>query len=173
MSLSMFDASIPVYLRGLGSLKQVLERGEAHAVDRGFDPGVLLGMRLSPDMFPLTKQVQIATDLAKNGAARLADIEPPAFPDDETDFASLADRIDRAVGFLRGIEAAKVNGSEQRPVTLKTRTYGDLSLTGQNYLLEFSLPNFFFHCTTTYAILRHAGVELGKADFVQTLTTRD
>ena len=166
MTLSMFQASVPVFLRALGNLRQVLEKGEAHAADKGIAPDVLLQSRLFPDMLPLLRQVQIATDMAKNGAARLAGVEPMPFPDEERSFAELYARIDRARDYLGTFQPAQIDGSETRAVTLTTRTQGELKFDGQSYLLQFVLPNLFFHCTTAYALLREAGVALGKTDFI-------
>jgi hypothetical protein len=166
MKLSMHQASVPVFLRALDNLRGVLGKGEAHASDKGFEPGVLLQTRLAPDMFPLLKQVQIATDLAKNGAARLANVEPLKFEDDETTFAQLYTRIDRAVDYTGAFTAEQIDGSESRPITIATRSSGELKFDGQSYLLHFILPNLFFHSTTAYAILRQSGVALGKLDFI-------
>ncbi len=166
MNLSMHQASVPVFLRALDNLRGVLAKGEAHASDKGFEPGALLQTRLAPDMFPLLKQVQIATDLAKNGAARLAGVEPLKFEDDETTFAQLYARIDRAVDYIGAFTAEQVDGSESRTITISTRSNGELKFDGQSYLLHFILPNLFFHSTTAYAILRQSGVALGKLDFI-------
>jgi uncharacterized protein len=166
MTLSMFQASVPVFQRALGNLRGVLQKGEAHARARGFDAELLLQTRLAPDMFPLLRQVQIATDLAKNGAARLAGVEPPKFEDEETSFAQLYARIDRALAFVGTLQAEQIDGSESREVVLATRSAGELRFDGQGYLLHFALPNLFFHCTMAYALLRQSGVELGKMDFI-------
>lgn len=165
MSISMYQASIPVFLRALENLGNVLRKGEAFAVEKGIEPGLLLQQRLIVDMLPLARQVQIATDLAKNGGFRLAGIDPPKFEDDETTFAQLHARIDRAATLLRELQPAQVDGSEARPITLQMRT-GEMRFDGQSYLLDFSIPNLFFHCTTAYAILRVAGVPIGKPDFM-------
>lgn len=166
MTLSMYQASVPVFVRALRQLKHVLQKGEAYAQEKGFDPGVLLQTRLFPDMFPLLRQVQIATDLGKNGAARLAGVEPLKFEDDETDFAQLHARIDRALDYLGSLRPEQIDGSEGRPVSVMTRARGELKFDGQTYLLAFILPNLFFHVTTAYDLLRHAGVPLGKLDFL-------
>jgi uncharacterized protein len=165
MAISMYQASVPVLVRALQSLRGVLDKGEAFAVDKGFAPEVLLQQRLIADMLPLVRQVQIATDMAKNGACRLAGIEPPKFEDDEATFAQLYARIDRAIEVMQGVDAAQVDGSEARPIVLQMRT-GEMKFEGQAYLLDFVLPNLFFHCTTTYVILREAGVPIGKMDFL-------
>lgn len=166
MSLSMYQASVPVFVRALGNLKHVLQKGEAHASERGIAPEVLLQSRLFPDMFPLLRQVQIATDMCKNGAARLAGTEPVAFPDDETSFAQLYARIDRAIDVLQGFRADQIDGSEGRPVSFMTRANGEMKFDGQSYLLGFVLPNLYFHSSMAYALLREAGVPLGKTDFI-------
>ncbi|MGN6512416.1 MAG: DUF1993 domain-containing protein [Lysobacteraceae bacterium] len=166
MSLSMYQASIPVFVRALGNLRHVLRKGEAHAAERGIAPEVLLQARLFPDMLPLLRQVQIATDMCKNGAARLAGVEPVPFPDDESDFAGLYARLDRAIEVLKGFRAEQIDGSEDRPVSFMTRNNGELKFDGQSYLLGFVLPNLYFHAAIAYALLREAGVALGKTDFL-------
>lgn len=166
MSFSMYQASVPVFLRALGNLRAVLQKGEAYAVDKGIEPGVLLDSRLIADMYPLTKQVQIATDMAVRGSSRLAGAEPPSFPDTETDFAGLYARIDRACEVVRGIAAAQLEGSEDRAIDVPRRGRDPMRLDGQAYLLHFILPNLFFHASIAYAILREAGVALGKDDFL-------
>lgn len=164
MALSMYQASIPVFTRMLDNLASLLEKGAAHAEARKIDPSVLIGYRLAPDMFPLNRQVQIATDHAKGCAARLAAIDPPKFEDNETSFPDLIARIRKTQAFLATVTAAQIDGSEERIVTLKLRG-NELTLPGQTYLLHMAMPNFYFHVTTAYDILRHAGVEIGKQDF--------
>jgi hypothetical protein len=166
MSLSMYQASVPVFLRALANLRAVLQKGEAFATDKGFEPSVLINSRLIADMFPLAKQVQIATDMAVRGSARLARTEPPSFPDTETDFAGLYARIDRALEVVRGFDAAQFEGSEGRVLDVPRRGRDPIRLDGQSYLLHFILPNLFFHSSIAYAILREAGVALGKDDFI-------
>ena len=166
MSLSMYQASVPVFLRALTNLRAVLRKGEAFATEKGFEPDVLLNSRLIADMFPLVKQVQIATDMAVRGTSRPAGNEPPSFPDTETDFAGLYARIDRACEVVRGCDAAQLDGSEGRTISVPRRGREPLQLDGQSYLLHYLLPNLFFHCTTAYAILREAGVALGKEEFI-------
>ena len=165
MSLSMYHASVPVFLRALHNLQHVLRKGEAHAEARKYDPTLLLQSRLTADMLPLTRQVQIATDMAKNGCARLAGVEPLKFEDNEATFAELHARIDRAIEYIKNFKAEQIDGSETRAVTIKTRS-GEQQFEGQGYLLHYAIPNLFFHCTTAYAILREAGADLGKADFL-------
>ena len=166
MSFSMYQASVPVFLRALTNLRAVLQKGEAFATEKGFEPDVLLNSRLIADMFPLTKQVQIATDMAVRGTSRLAGTEPPSFPDTETDFAGLYARIDRALEVVRGFDAAQFDGSEGRVIDVPRRGRDPLRMDGQSYLLHFILPNLFFHSSIAYAILREAGVALGKDDFI-------
>lgn len=165
MTLSMYQASVPVFLRALSNLQHVLRKGEAHAEARKFDPELLVQARLTPDMLPLIRQVQIATDMAKNGCARLAGVEPLKFEDNEANFAELHARIERAVDYIKTFKPEQIDGSETRSVTIKTRN-GEQQFEGEGYLLHFVIPNLFFHATTTYAILRQAGVELGKTDFI-------
>lgn len=165
MSISMYQASVPVFIRMLDNLAAILEKAAAHAEARKIDPAVLVSGRLYPDMFPLSKQVQIATDAAKGGAARLAQLEPPAFEDNEATFADLVARTRKTVDYLRTLSPAQIDGSEERTVTWKTRT-ATKSMQGMPYLLNHVLPNLYFHITTTYAILRHNGVEIGKGDFL-------
>ncbi|MBC6981885.1 DUF1993 family protein [Caulobacter sp. 17J80-11] len=165
MSLSMHQASAPVFIQGLKGLAGVLDKAAAHAAARNIEPAVLLQSRLFPDMFPLTRQVQIAADFAKGCVARLAGQEPPAYEDNEASFDELKARIAKTVAFLESIPAADVDGSEERDITLVRR--GQTSVVkGQTYLLMQAMPNFYFHCTTAYAILRHNGVEIGKKDFL-------
>ena len=166
MSFTIYQASVPVFLRALTNLRAVLQKGEAFATEKGFEPDVLLNSRLIADMFPLTKQVQIATDMAVRGSSRLAGTEPPSFPDTETDFAGLYARIDRALEVVRGFDAAQFDGSEGRVIDVPRRGRDPLRMDGQSYLLHFILPNLFFHASITYAILREAGVALGKDDFM-------
>ena len=167
MSISMYQASVPVLIRGLANLSHILDKGALHAVSRKIDPAVFLNARLYPDMFPLTRQVQSASDAAKAAGARLAGIEVPGMADMESSFLELQQRTDKTVHFLRGLKPAQIDGSEARSVSFKTRTR-ELNFTGQDYLLQFALPNFFFHVGAAYAILRHNGVELGKLDYLGT-----
>jgi hypothetical protein len=165
MTISMYQASVPVLLRQLANLSAILAKGEAHAAASHIDPAAMLAARLAPDMFPLIRQVQSASDGAKGGAARLAGIEPPSFPDDEVTFADLQARIARTVAFLETITPAQVDGGEDRAITLQAGPR-EFHFTGQNFLLQFVLPNVFFHCTTAYALLRHQGVPIGKIDYL-------
>lgn len=165
MTISMYQAAVPVFVRALSNLAHVLRKGEAHARAKGVSDEVLLQTRLIPDMLPLLKQVQIATDMATRGTARLAGLEPPTVEDEETTLEELYARIDRTIEYLKGFRPEQLDGSESRPIQLKMRT-GELNLDGQSYLLHFLIPNVFFHCTTAYDILRQAGADLGKADFM-------
>lgn len=165
MTLSMYQASVPVFLRALSNLQHVLRKGEAHAQARKFEPSLLLQARLTADMLPLTSQVQIATDMAKNACARLAGVDPLKFEDNETTFAELHARIERAIDYIKTFKAEQIDGSETRAITIKSRS-GEQHFEGEGYLLHFVIPNVFFHCTTAYAILRVSGAELGKMDFI-------
>jgi len=165
MSLTMYQASIPAFVRMLGNLSAILDKAAAHAEAKKIDPAVFINARLAPDMFPLSRQVQIATDMVKGCAARLAGIEVPRYEDNETTFAELQARIDKTKAFLQSISASQIDGSEQRQITLKFGSR-ELSFLGQPYLLDFVLPNFHFHLSMTYAILRHNGVEIGKKDYI-------
>jgi hypothetical protein len=163
--MSMYQASVPVFVRALSNLLHVLKKGEEYAKSRNAATELLVQSRLYFDMFPLVKQVQIATDMAKNGAARLAGVDPLVIEDNETTLAELYARLDRVVEYLKGFVPEQIDGSETRPITLRMRS-GELHFEGQAYLLHFVIPNVFFHCTTAYAILRKAGAELGKNDFL-------
>ena len=165
MNISMYQASVPVFIRMLDNLAAILEKAAAHAEARKIDPAVLVASRLYPDMFPLAKQVQIASDAAKGGAARLAQMEPPAYEDNEATLADLVARLRRTVEFLRTLRAEQIDGSEDRTVTWKTRT-ATKSMQGMPYLLNHVLPNLYFHVATAYAILRHNGLAIGKVDFI-------
>jgi hypothetical protein len=168
MAISMYQASVPVFIRMLTNLNGVLEKGAAHAQAKKIEEAVLLSARLYPDMLAFTRQVQIACDFARGTGARLAGKEPPAFDDTEKSFAELAVRVDRSVDYLRTLSAGDIDGSEGREIVRPIRGESK-KFTGLNYLLQFALPNFFFHATTAYAILRHNGVEIGKADFIGAL----
>lgn len=168
MPLSMYQASVPVFVRGLDQLAAILHKGAAHAESHRIDPTVLVNARLYPNMFPLTRQIQIATDHARGAPARLAGLQRPSFADTETTFDELQARIARTIAFLQTLQPAQIDGSEERSVNVPIRGH-DVTFQGQPYLLEFALPNFYFHGTTAYAILRHCGVDLGKADFIGAL----
>ncbi len=165
MTLAIYQASVPVFIQGLTGLGGVIDKAAAHAAERKIDPAALLQARLYPDMFPFARQVQIATDFAKGGAARLAGVEFPAYEDSETSFEELKARVDKTIAFLRTLDAAQIDGSEERDISLVRR--GETSIVkGQAYLLEQAMPNFYFHITTAYAIQRHNGVEVGKRVFL-------
>lgn len=165
MSLSMYDASLAPLTRMLGNLSAILHKAEAYAAERKIEPSVLLNARLAPDMLPLISQVQIASDNVKGCAARLAGIDIPSYPDSESSFAELQARIAKTQAFLGSVAAAQLEGSEGKPITLNFPGM-ELQFTGQEYLLHFVLPNFYFHLTTAYAILRHNGLDIGKMDFL-------
>jgi uncharacterized protein len=165
MAISMYQASVPYFLQMLGNLKKLLAKGAAHAEQRKFDPMVLFNARLAPDMLPLAKQIQIASDNAKGCAARLAGIEPPKFDDTEATYAQLSERIDKTIAFLKTLKPEQVDGSEGRDIVLKFPN-STFEFKGLGYLTGFAIPNFTFHVVTAYNILRHNGVELGKRDFL-------
>ena len=165
MSITMHSASVPIFARMLGNVNVWLDKAEAHASAKKFEPGVLLEARLAPDMLTFTKQLQIACDTAKFCVARLAGVESPKFDDSETTIEQLRERINATITFLKSVPAAKIDGSEAKEVTLPRRS-GPIQMTGEAYLKHFALPNFFFHITTAYALLRHNGVEVGKMDYL-------
>jgi hypothetical protein len=165
MALSMHSASVPIFVRMLGNLAGWLDKAEAHATAKKFEPSVYLGARLAPDMLPFLTQIQIACDAAKFCIARLAGVEAPPFADDEKTLDDLRQRVKKTIDYLQSVPAAQINGSDAREISVPRRT-GPITMTGEAYLKHFALPNFFFHVTTTYALLRHNGVELGKIDFL-------
>jgi hypothetical protein len=166
MSFSMSQASVPTFVIGLNALSAVLEKAEAYETAKKIDPAVLPGCRLAPDMFSLARQVQTATDLAKRGTARLADVEPPAFEDTETTLAQLRARIAKTVSFLKSVDGKKIDASAERKITFPLGPTNKGHMKGGDYLNHFVLPNFYFHLTAAYAILRHCGVDIGKRDFL-------
>lgn len=165
MAYSLFDASIPVYLHMLRNLAAILEKAETHAQATNGDVGGYLDARLAPDMLPFTRQIQMASDAAKLGSARLAGITPPPFADTETTWAELKERIAKTIAFVEGVRRDQVEGREDHTIELKfpNRT---MTFSGRDFLALFSLPNFLFHVTTAYALLRAQGVPLGKMDFL-------
>lgn len=165
MSISMYSASVPLFIRFLGNLSAILEKAAAHAEAKKIDPSVLVGSRLFPDMFALARQVQVASDTAKGCGARLAVVDVPSYEDKEATFAELQERCQKTITFLQTLSADQIDGSEDRDVILPTRQ-GPMTFKGLAYLQGFALPNFFFHVTTAYNILRHNGVEVGKMDFL-------
>jgi hypothetical protein len=166
MTITLYAASVPVFKQMLNSMSAVLAKAEAHAAARSFDPAVLLQARLYPDMFPLARQVQIAAEFARGVTARLAGLEVPLYEDSEPTFSALRTMLERSVAFLDGIAAGQIDGQEDREIVLRPGTPKERKFTGQAYLLRYALPQFFFHVTTTYAILRHNGVDIGKRDYM-------
>jgi hypothetical protein len=166
MTISMYTSSVPVFKRQLGALLRWLDKADAHAQARKFDPSNYLQLRLAPDMLPFVWQIRIAGDTAKGCVARLAGIEPPKFEDDETQFDQMRTRLRRTIEFVDSVGPHAIEGSDTREITLTMRNREPLKFSGQFYLEHWALPNFYFHCTTAYALLRHAGVELGKADYL-------
>jgi hypothetical protein len=167
----MFHASVPVFQRHLEALDKILDKAAAYAEARRIEPQTLLAARLYPDMFTMTRQVQIATDHAKGAPARLAGLPVPSFPDTETSFPELEARIGRTLDFIGSLTAEQIDGSEEKEVRLRVGPPDrarELVFRGEDYLLHFALPNFFFHATTAYAILRHNGLDIGKRDFMGT-----
>lgn len=165
MTISMYQASVPVLIRTLNNLVGILEKGAKYAETKKIEPSVLINSRLFADMFPLSRQVQIASDIAKRGVAHLAGIEAPKFEDTETTFPELIDRIQKTISYLNTFKPEQIDGSEEKTITLQMRD-NTLSFQGMPFLLYFVLPNVYFHVTTAYDILRHCGVEVGKQDFL-------
>ena len=166
MPLTMHSASVPVFVRMLNNMLGWLEKIEAHAKTRKFDPNNYLGLRLAPDMLPFARQIQIATDHVKGCMARLAGMEPPKWADDEKTLDELRARIRKTIEYAQSVPAAKIDGSEAREITVPAGPGRTLTFTGETFLRGFSLPNFFFHVTMAYALLRQGGVELGKMDYL-------
>jgi len=167
MHMSMYQASVAIFLQRLPVLSQLLDKAIAHAADQGIDPANLVSAQLAPDMLPLKKQIHIATDHAKGCAARLAGVDIPVFDDTESTLEELKARIAKTVAYLQTLAPAQIDGSENRAITLTIRT-GELHFNGLSYLQTFALPNFFFHLVTAYDILRNQGVPLGKRDYLGT-----
>ncbi|MDP3708882.1 MAG: DUF1993 domain-containing protein [Polaromonas sp.] len=168
MSNAIYTASIPVFTQMLGGLSEVLSKAEAYAAAKKIDPHALLQARLFPDMFPLLRQVQVATDFAKSVAARLAGVEVPKLEETEQSFADLQARIATVLAFIEGLDPAKFDGAATREIVSQAGTPKEKRFTGQSYLLNYGLPHFFFHTTTAYSILRHNGVDVGKKDYIGT-----
>lgn len=166
MSVSLYDVAVPSYKKHLHALDGLLEKAEAYAALKRFDPSVLLDARLYPDMYELTKQVQACSDFSKNSSARLAGVDVPSMPDTETTFGELKDRIGKTVTFLDTLKPEQMEGSADKVFTIKVGP-NDMTFSGKDYLLHFALPNFYFHAATAYGILRHNGVEIGKRDFMR------
>lgn len=165
MTLSMYQAAIPPLTHTLNSLVGILEKGATHAEAKKIEPGVLIGFRLYPDMFPLSRQVQIASDIARRGVAKLAGVEAPTMEDNETTFPELIARLQKTIAYLKTLTPEQIDGTEAKSISLPV---GEETMTfdGQSFLLYFILPNVYFHVTTAYDILRHCGVELGKRDYL-------
>lgn len=165
MPLSMYRASVPPIVHMLKNLSAILQKGAAYAEAKKIDPAILVNARLYPDMYPLSRQIQIATDVAKGCGARLAGIEPPKFADTESTFPELLARVDKTIDFLSKLKPRRIDGTEDKEITLQFPQM-TLQYTGQRYLQDFVLTNFYFHVTTAYNILRHNGVEIGKRDYL-------
>ena len=165
MSNTMYSASVPVFVRKLGSLVKWIDKAEAHAQAKKFDGSVYLAARLAPDMLPFTKQIQIACDGAKFCIARLAGVEAPKHEDNEATLAQLKERIASTLAFIQSVPEAQIAGSDDKDISVPRRD-GAVAMKGEFYLNHYALPNFYFHVTTAYALLRHNGVELGKTDFL-------
>ena len=165
MTISMYQASVPVFTRMLNNLATILEKAAAHAEAKKIDPAVFTNDRLYPDMLPLARQIMIASDTAKGGAARLAGVEPPSYEDNETTFPELIERLRKTIAYLNTLKPAQIDGSEKKTITLKTRN-DTLTFEGMTFLLNRALPNLYFHVSTAYAILRHNGVDIGKKDYL-------
>jgi len=166
MPVSMYQASVPVFIEGLSTLTHLLQKGEAHASETGTDPASLVEARLAPDMLTLAGQIQRASDTSKLSLERLTGIPAPKLEDSEKTFAELYVRIDRTAAYLKNFAESQLDGSETRAIQLKLRDFSP-SFTGASYLFSFALPNFFFHVTTAYDILRHKGVKIGKLDYLR------
>lgn len=165
MTISMYQASVPPLVHSLNNLAAILEKGASHAEAKKIDPAVLMNSRLYPDMFPLLRQVQIASDVARRGVARLAGSEAPALEDNETTFAELIERLQKTTDYLKTFTSEQIDGSEEKAISLPVRGQ-TIHFEGLNYLRYFILPNVYFHIATAYDILRHSGVELGKMDYL-------
>jgi uncharacterized protein len=168
MTVSMYKISVPIFVQFLTSLSAVLDKAAAHCEAKKIEPAALLDARFFPDMFPLLRQVRAATDHAVNASARLAGVEPLKFANTETSFAELKERLTKAIDFVRGFKPDQIDGTEDKAIKITFPSGATRDFTGQSLLLGNSLPNFYFHCTTAYDLLRHCGVELGKRDFMGT-----
>ena len=168
MTNAIYTSSIPVFKQMLGGLQTVLHKAQAHAADKKMDPNAFLQARLFPDMFPLLRQVQVASDFAKSVSARLAGVEVPKTEDNEQTFEQLQTRIETVLAFIESLDAAKFDDAATREIVTQAGTPKEKRFTGQSYLLNYGLPHFFFHTTAAYAVLRHNGVEVGKKDYIGT-----
>lgn len=167
MPITIYEISTPVFIRALGNLSSLLNKAEAFCTENELDPAALIEARLAPDMFTLARQVQGACDAAKAAIGRLAEVERPSFPDTEETFSELQERITKTVHFIEGVDREKFDGAANLVVTIRLRG-GDMEMTGLKLLLQFALPNFYFHMTTAYDILRHKGMQIGKMDYLGT-----
>jgi uncharacterized protein len=165
MPLSMYAASIPVFRQILTSLSAIIDKAQAHVTEKKIDPAALLQARLYPDMFPFARQIQVATDFARGASARLAGVDVPKYEDSEQSLADLKARIAKTLAFIESLPRAQIDGSEGRDITTSSGP-NSKQFKGQDYLLHYALPQFYFHATTAYAILRHNGIEVGKKDFI-------
>ena len=172
MSFSLSKASIPVFEIGLTALSGILDKGAAFAAAKKIDPSVLLNTRLSPDMFPLGRQVQVVADQAKNGMARLAGVEPPRYEDNETTFDDLKARLAKTIAYLKTLDTKAIDAASDREITFPLGPTNKGHMSGSDYLNYFVLTNYYFHFTTAYAILRHCGVDVGKRDFLAGIPIR-
>ncbi|TAL66292.1 MAG: DUF1993 domain-containing protein [Legionella sp.] len=166
MSVTMYKASVPVFKQLLESLDAILTKAVNHTAETKMDPRALLDASLHPDMYNFTRQIQIAADFAKGVCARLAGIEVPAYEDNESSFEELHSRLAKTIAFISSIDPTKIVGSEEREIITRPGTHKERKFTGENYLLHYGLPQFFFHVTTAYDILRHKGVDVGKRDYM-------
>ena len=165
MSITLHSASVPTFTRMLGNLLTWFDKAEAHAAAKKFDPSVLLSTRLAPDMLPFSAQIQIACDAAKFGVSRIAGVDAPKFDDKEASFAELRERVRKTIDFVASVPASQIDGKEEAELIVPRRS-GPVTWKAEAYLKNHVLPNFFFHLTTAYALLRHNGVDLGKSDFL-------
>ena len=166
MAISMHSASVPIFVRMLGNMLIWLDKAEARAKAKNFDPDNYLGLRLTPDMLPFSRQIQIASDACKRCLSGLAGVEAPSWEDDESTLDELRARIAKTIAYVQSVPAEKIDGSDEREITLRIPDGGELKFAGEAFLKGFSLPNFYFHCTMTYALLRQGGVDLGKRDYL-------
>jgi hypothetical protein len=166
MSISMYSASVPVFVRNLNNLLGFLDKAQAHAETKKFDTANYLSMRLAPDMLPFSRQIQVVSDTAKGCVSRLAGVDNPKWEDTEVTLDDFRARIRKTIDYVQSVPAAQIDGSEGRDITITLRS-GDVKFEGQRYLEHWALPNFYFHLMTAYNLLRHAGVDLGKQDYLK------
>ena len=168
MTITLYSASVPIFTRMLGNLSKWLDKAEAYAEAKKFDPSVFMSSRLAPDMLPFPNQIQIACDSIKFGVARLSGVDAPKFEDNETTLAQLKDRIAKTLAYVQSVGADKIDGTEDKDISIPRRS-GVLVMKGEPYLRHYVMPTFYFHVTTAYALMRHNGVDLGKSDFLGAL----